>query len=32
MQERQAFMERAYANWDRAGNDVGELCRMLESA
>ena len=32
MRERQAFMEHAYANWDRAGNDVGELCRMLESA
>ena len=31
-QERQRFMESAYANWDRAGNDVGELCRLLEEA
>ena len=30
MQERHAFMQRAYANWDRAGNDAGELCRLLE--
>ena len=29
LQERHALMERAYANWDRAGNDVGELCRLL---
>jgi MerR family transcriptional regulator, Zn(II)-responsive regulator of zntA len=32
MQNRQRFMESAYANWDHPGNDVGELCRMLEEA
>jgi MerR family Zn(II)-responsive transcriptional regulator of zntA len=32
MQERRGLMERAYANWDRVGNDVGELCRLLERA
>jgi DNA-binding transcriptional MerR regulator len=32
MQERHGLMERAYANWDLAGNDVGELCRLLEGA
>ncbi len=32
MQERHVFMEQAYANWDRAGNNVGQLCRYLEGA
>ena len=30
MQEGHRLMQRAYANWDRVGNDVGALCRLLE--
>ena len=33
LEQRQKLMERAYADWDRAGvvsGDIGELCRLLE--
>jgi DNA-binding transcriptional MerR regulator len=32
MHERERAMERAFANWQRAGDDIGSLCRVLEEA